>query len=305
MYIANFKSIQDSHSINIKGALPPFVRTGYEHVVAHRVDSKFATVAKNEGKVTDLSNHHIEVTYKDGKKESFPIGEFYGKSGGHNTPKSLFTDYTLGQKVNQGDVITFNPYFFSRDIFVKGQVLFKYATVVRTALMEVNDTHEDSSAISDRFNDAFTTEVIKIRNLVLPFETEIFDLVRVGDTIDTDDILCTLSDAVFSENNMFSDDDLSTLSELAQSTPRAKYSGIVSKIEVLYMGDPINASNSIQEVIDRYDHQRTKASKALGKGDPQTGRLYDTMRIDGETLQENQLCIRIYIKTEDGITTGD
>lgn len=302
-----FKSIQDSHTIPILGAVPQPVRTGYDHVVAHRVGKKFAVTAKEEGEITELSENHLTIKYNNGKEERVQIGQVYGVSTGKIVDNILITDYSIGKKVNPGDVVAYNPYFFTRDYLVPSQVLFKYSALANVTFMESNDTEEDSSAISERLGYQMKTNTIKVRSLVIPFENEIHNMLKVGDSVKTDTVLCTLVDAIFSENNMFGDDTLDTLSHLAQSTPRAKYEGTITKIEVLYKGDPTgeNVSFSVRRLIQLHDKARRQLANKLKDGRATTGEVMESINIDGNALLDNHVAIKFYITSEDGQSVGD
>lgn len=208
--------------------MPSPIRTGYDSIVAHRVDKKFAVAAKEKGKVTDLSDKHMTITYESGKKERIELGSIYGVSTGTVIDNVMISDYSIGQEVNPFDIVAYNPGHFTRDIFNPSQVLFKNSVLARVTLMESNDTEEDSSAISERLAGQMTTSTTEVRSLVIPFEDTIERLVRVGDELESDSILCTLVSAVFSDNNMFGEDTLDTLGQLASSSPKAKYSGRVN-----------------------------------------------------------------------------
>lgn len=283
------------------------VRTGYESVIAHRVDKKFAWTAKQDGKVIDKSNNHIVVKYNDGKEERVQLGDIYGVSAGTIVKNKLISDYSIGQEVKTGDVVCYNPYHFSRDIFNKSQVLFKNSTLARTTFMESNDTEEDGSAVSERLSGQMTTTVTELRTLVIPFTDEVKNLVMVGDVVEQDSNLCTIINAVFTDNNMFGDDELETLEQLAQSSPRAKHAGIINKIELVYYGDPNTAdiSDSVKAIIKRYDHERKQLAKKMNDGRPETGRLVNSINVGKDKLPLNHIGIKIYIEDNDGVYTGD
>lgn len=302
-----FSSIQNSHTIPIAGAIPQPVRTGYDHVVAHRVGKKFAVAAKEDGEVIELSHNHLAIKYTSGEEERIQIGQAFGVSTGKIVDNTLITDYPLGKKVSQGDIVAYNPYFFTRDYLVPSQVLFKNSALANVTFMESNDTEEDSSAISPRLGEQMVTKTIKQRTLVIPFENEIHNLVTVGSYIKADTPLCTLVDAIFSENNMFDETTLNTLSHLAQSSPRAKYEGKVEKIEVLYKGDPTGetVTPSVRKLITFHDKQRRQMAVKLKDRRATTGEVMDVINIDGNVLLDNHLVIKIYISSQDGQTGGD
>lgn len=303
-----FLATQNSHSISIEGSIPQPVMTGYDYTIAHRVDKRFAVVAKDDGIVIDTSPNHIAIQYESGEIDRMEVGINYGVSAGKIIKNPLVTDYEKGQKVKKGDVVVYNPYHFTRDFFNPSQVLFKNSVVARTVLMESNDTEEDSSAISERLGEQLTTKVTKCRTLTIPFADSIFNLVREGDEVLSDSILCTLEDAAFSETSMlFKNEAMDTLRVLANATPRAKYEGKITKIECMYYGDPETAriSESVKALIKKYDNQRKKLASLLKDGRPVNGQLKQSVRVDGHPVLKDHLVLKIYIENTDGMTSGD
>lgn len=301
-----FSKIQNSHSLGISGSFPQPVRTGYDSIIAHRVDGKFSAIAKGDGKVTEVSNNHISIQYKDGSFDRFKIGLDYGVSTGNVINNMLVTDYKVGQAVKKGDVVAFHPLHFQRDFFDKSQVLFKNSALGLVAMMESNDTEEDSSAISERMSQALSISVTEPRSIVISFDDQIHNLVSVGDHVESDTPLCTLVNAVFSENSMFNKDtDIETLKQLANVSPRAKHHGVVTKIEVMYLGDPIDASDSVKALINKYDRERRLMAERLKVKMPITGRLNDSMRVEGNLLPDRHLVVKFYIEHDDGMGIGD
>ena len=196
-----FQTVQNSHTIAINGAMPQPVRTGYDYVIAHRVDKRFAAVAKENGKVIEVSPTHIAIQYESGKIDRIEVGVNYGVSSGKVIKNPMVTDYSKDQIVHEGDVVAYNPYHFVRDFMNPSQVLFKNSVLARTVLMESNDTEEDSSAVSERIGGALTTTVTKVRTITIPFADSIYNLVKEGDQVVSDSILCSLEDEAFSETS--------------------------------------------------------------------------------------------------------
>lgn len=302
-----FSGIQASHGINIRGAIPQPVRTGYDTVIAHRVDRKFAWVAKEDGVVVEKTNKHIAVKYNSGKIDRTEIGTIYGVSTGKVINNTLISDYSVGQTVKQGDVVAYNGFHFVRDFFNPSQVVFKSATLARTCLMESNDTEEDSTAISTRLAGEMTTVVTKTRVLIIPFEDTVEGLIKIGEQVTGDSILCTLVNAVFSDNNMFEENVLETLGHLARNAPKAKYPGVVKHMELLYYGDPesTTVSPSVRQLITHFDSLRLQQAERLQDGRAVTGRVLDSIRVDGTLLPMNHIALKIYIENTDGMAAGD
>lgn len=274
--------------------------------MAHRVDKKFAFVAKDDGVVSSISDNHIEIKYQDGKLDKVKIGLLYGVSTGKTIDNRLMTDYKLGQEVKQGDVVAFHPLHFVRDIFNPSQVLFKNSVLARTCFMESMDTEEDSSAVSERLCGNMVTPTVKKRVVMIPFEDNVQNIVKVGDVVEDDSILCTLVSAVFSDTNLFGEEVLDTLEKIAQNTPKAKYPGRVSHIDLLYYGDPETAevSDTVRKLIKHYDAKQAALSKKTGE-DAESCRVDTQLRVDGRMLPLNHVALQIYIENTDDQGVGD
>lgn len=287
--------------------MPQAVRTGYDTIIAHRVDEKFAVVSKGKGKVTEVSNNHITLTYEDGTTDRFKIGLNYGVSTGSVVNNMLVTDYTVGQEVNKGDVVAFHPAHFQRDVFDKSQVLFKNSILSFTTFMESNDTEEDSSAISLKLAGKMEVPVTEVRDIVVSFDDTIRHLVNVGDNVESETPLCTIVNAVFTENSMFDKNSeyLDTLNQLANVSPRAKHHGMVTKIEVMYYGDSSTASESVKSIISKFDKERRVLAERLKDGSPTVGLLKEPIRVGGNVLTDRSLVIKFYIEHHDGMGIGD
>lgn len=300
-----FTSIQNSHTVGIDRSTPQFVRTGYETVIAHRVDEKFALVAQDHGRVIEVDNNVIGIKYANGETVYKLIGLNYGVSVGNIINNTLISDLKVGDKVEKGDVIAFNPQHFVRDELNKSQVIYKNSVLAYTVFMESNDTEEDSSAISERISTMLEMNVTETRTITIPFENEILNLLKPGDMVEPETILCTLADGVLTTNSMFDEDDLKGLSQLTQSAPRAKHPGMITKVEILYFGEPSkeNASSSVLKLIKEHD---TQASKSAHFNDGLTSRqLKEAIRVDGNLIPNNHLVIKFYIDDKDAAGIGD
>jgi hypothetical protein len=105
---------------------------------------------------------------------------------------------------------------------------------------------------------------------VARFDQSVRNLVKVGDQVDLETILCTIEDAVTADSDLFDADSLDTLRLLSSATPKAHVVGRVDKIEVFYHGDPDDMSDSLQRVVQDGDRQRRKLAKQLNQP-PVTG----------------------------------
>ncbi len=300
----NFITIQHAQGISAKGYKPTPLRTGYEYVIAERTDDLYATTAKQKGKVTAVNKEAITVEYADGSKVSVQLGRRFGTAAGSVYPHSVVTDFEKGAIVDVGDCIAYNENYFTPDVLSPKQVLWKAGVLARTAILESSDTFEDSSAISEAMAKELGSDVTKVRYMFVEFGQTIGNLVKEGDKVEPESILCTIEDMVTSDNKLFTDDNLETLKLLSGSAPKSKYSGVVEKIEVVYYGDSEDMSESMRALVAITDKELAKQRRALGKKIV-TGGVDDSLRIDNKTLELDTAVIKVYITKEESTGTGD
>jgi len=301
----NFISIQHSHGVAADNYKVMPLTTGYEQVLAHRVDPMFAYVAEQDGKVTDIGESHLSVDYKDGTSTKIELGTIYGTVNGTNVPQRIASDLTKGQKFKAGHVLSYNTGFFERDYFDNTQVNWKAGALVNVALMESVDTLEDSCAVSEELGYGLSTEVTEVRNIVLDFNQGILNLVKVGDEVDLETILCTLEDPLTADNTLFDSDSAESLKALGQLNPKAKSKGVVEKIEVLYNGETSDMSKTLKTVINRADKERAERVKRLEIDGALTGQVKEPINVEGRRLVMDQAVIKVYITKSLPAGVGD
>jgi len=300
----NFITIQHAQGISSKGYKPSPLRTGYDKVLTHRTDDLFCTTAKKKGVVTKLNKDAITVDYEDGETVSVELGKRFGKAAGAVYPHNVITGLKKGDKLKVGEVIAYNDSYFEKDPLFPKEVLWKNGVMVKTAILESNDTYEDSSVISERISKELGSSNTKLRELFIEFDQSISNLVKPGSKLDTDSILCIIEDSFTSNNELFSDETSETLKVLTGNAPKSKYSGTIDKIEILYFGDKEDMSPSLKALADEADKETSKKLRSLGKK-PLTNELSDTLRIDNKNVEIDTMVIRVYITENDTAGSGD
>lgn len=301
----NFINIQHSAGIFAKGNRASPLRTGYEKIIANRTSDLYAYTAKKKGKIISLEEDHITVEYDDGEIKVIELGRRFGLAEGSVIPHQLTTKLKLGDKVDKNDVIAYNENYFEPDFFNPRLVNWKLGSTAKTVILESTDTLEDSSAISERLSDIMATTITKVRNIVVGFDQTIKNMVKVGQHVDLTSILCTIEDPITASNNLFDEETLSTLHSFSKNTPRAKYSGVIEKIEVFYNGETSDMSDSLKAIANASDRNLKRYSQIKRKNKTITGSVDSSMRIDGNPLELDTLVIKIYITTDVPANVGD
>ncbi|AFQ96706.1 RNA polymerase beta subunit [Erwinia phage phiEaH2] len=291
----NFVGIQMGSATSCIGATTTPYRTEQEKAVAHRTSVKHARVIDKAGKITGISDDHIEITYEDGEKEAFPLGRWFGAHEGTYYPHTLVTRWKAGDKLPAGTVITYNDQHFEVDIYDPTQVSWKNGILATVALPEGEEVIEDSNAISERFASKAQSDVTKLKEVTITFTQNLLEIGKEGDHVDVDSILCTFTDNLTGDMSGFSKEAAATLQDLSSFAPRAGVRGHIDKIEVVYHGETEDMTPSLAELVRKYDRIRRKAALAVNRDDPTDGRVTGDYRVEGVPLAYNSLCVRFYI----------
>lgn len=299
-----FISIQHDHGVAVAGQQENILRTGYESVIPHRMTDLFAVSAKQKGVVTEVSEHGITVKYADGSEKSYPLGRQYGENAGMTIPHQLETRLKAGQKFDEGDNITFNKGYFRPDTLNPKQVVWCNGTYAHFALCEPADVIEDASVIVQELADMLMTEQTKQRTIVVKFSQVINRLVKVGDAVKYDDVLCILQDDITSGLDLYDDADIDSLKALGSQAPKAKYDGVVERIEVFYRGDKEDMSEAIRKIVNQSDRDVATRRKATGKTIV-TGEVDEGFKVKGNPIPLDSVAIRISITGPEPAGVGD
>ena len=299
-----FISIQHEHGVAVTGQMENILSTGYDRVIPHRTSELFAVTAKQKGTVKEVTDHGITVQYADGSTKGYPLGRQYGENAGMTIPHTLVTNLKAGTKINEGDAITFNKGFFKPDTLNPKQVVWCNGTYAHFALCEPADVIEDASVIAQELADMLMTEQTKQRTIIVKFTQEVARLIKVGDAVKYDDVLCIIQDEITSGLDLYDEADIDSLKALGSQAPKAKYDGVVERIEVFYRGDKEDMSESIKKIASASDreiaHRRKSANKTVV-----TGVVDEGFKVKGNSIPLDSVAIRIYITGPEPAGVGD
>ena len=280
------------------------VRTGYESVMAQRTTATFAYSADNDGVVTGIKDKGIIVTYSDGTTAGYALGRIYGNAEGSTYPHDIVTPLKLNDKFKKGDILVYNTGFFEPDFLNPKQVIWKSSVTVKTALYESSQTHEDSSSISTKVAGLLRTKTTKVRSIVVDFNQGIRSVLKAGSKVKPKDFLCVLEDSVTDLANLLDDTAIETLKRLGNKAPKAKYTGVLDKIEILYHGDKEDMSVTLKELANHSDRLLAESTRATGKR-VMTGSVNSDYRVAGTPLGLDTAEIKFYITVATHTGQGD
>lgn len=299
----NFITVQHGHGIQAVGYECQGLRTGMERALVSRMGPEFASTAEGDGKIIEKSDTHVAVQYGDTVMR-YPIGLVHTTAEGSYYPNQLVCSLEEGDTVKKFDVITYNTGFFKPSPFDARRVDYMPGCLARVALREATYTVEDSSSLSVAFAERMGTVVSKPKTVFVNYEQNISGLLRRGDDVDLDTILCTIEDDLVGDTSLYDDATRATLRNWTDMSPRAEVVGKIAKVEVWYNGSYEDMSESLQIIVSESEKRRRREAKRLGEPYT-TGQVERNVRIEGYNLEENQALIVVYISNPVGMGVGD
>lgn len=299
----NLTSVQLSAMVAAEGYQAMPLRTGMEQVIGARAPDEYAYTMKEDGVVESVSKDKLIIKTEKGKI-GVELGTRHGKAAGVVFPHQTVTDLKVGDTVKVGDIVAWDSGFFERDWMNPRNVEFKIGVLTPVVLMENSKTFEDSCVISPKIATLMQTGNTKAKTIVLNFDREIHDLVKVGEEVDLDTPLCVIQDSALSDFDQ--DESLSALKRFANNAPKAKFIGKVTRIEVMYIGNPEEASATIKDIIAADTKLRTTRNKTFGLDESPTGEVKaaDTF-VNGQKIISGQVAITIYMDSVMPMGAGD
>ncbi|AXH70767.1 RNA polymerase beta subunit [Vibrio phage BONAISHI] len=290
----NLASVQMSAIVPCVGYRTMALRTGYESVIAARLNEMYAINAEKEGEIIKLTDKILKVKYKDGETKGWRIGRIHGKADGETIPHDIVTDLAKGYQFGPGEVLAWNVAWFERDLFSKTNVSMKTGAVARTVLLENNDTLEDGSRIGPRLKEKLTTRITKQKAIHLEVDQIIEDLVNIGDELVYDSVVCKIRNPV-SSNLEETDASLLALAKLSDQNPKSKFAGTVTSIEVYYNAELEDMSDSIKAIAEADNARRKALKRDLGGKVAETGQIKRASFVGGDKLVPGKIAILINI----------
>ena len=304
----NFLSIQLSHHIPTPNQKPMRLRTGYEQVIPAKSSDMYAGKAKMKGVVTDIDiqSKLITVTYANGVIDIFPYGDIPGDASGMtiNHAIDIIPDLQVGQKVVQGQILTFHKDFFQYDPITRS-IAWCHGTPATVAIMAKDITLEDSNMISAEFAELLEFDSIYIRPIQLSTDMVVESFMGIGSRVTYNDTLIKLkyedtADIIGNVDELFDD--------LKQIEYKSKHEGEIVDIQVYHVAESMNPS------LTRFVNKTTLASRKLALKTHNTlkeekytlqTRVPNGTRIRGIELDEQSLLVVFHIKSRIKCGIGD
>lgn len=312
------QSKQGTHTLPILRHTPLLVGSGAERSLVNAIGQTFAYKARTGGKVEsiDTKNGVIRLKYDDGKAGLIDINPRSIKNSGGGffvtSQLELNPGLRVGSRFESDQVLAHDPSFFSPR--PDGSVAYKTGLLVKTAVIALDQTYEDSLMVTERLTRDTAATVTMARAVSLGSKANLQKIAKVGDAVNPNSAL-----AVF--ENVTDDADVSDLlkrvgkefdeaiADLTRNTAVAKYKGQIIEIRTYYNKELDDLSPSLRAFIKRQEKEaedRRKASE--GAPTEEKVRVNAPVRINGDKVSGeivDGVLIMFMIKILDVAAAGD
>jgi hypothetical protein len=205
------------------------------------------------------SNLYIRLdVFNYSKNNDIDIFSFetkYTSVSGSFISQNIKLNFNKGDKVKEGDVIAYNSGFFEADPYSK-QVGWKHGVTATVALLEHDQTWEDSNLISKDFSQTMQIEPAHVRTIRINNKTIVHEMLGIGDTVEITDRLCIIEDSDLDFLGGDNSDDV--LQELNKKSPKAKYHGIIRNIDVMYSCPIEDMTPTLANIVKKIERKHVK-----------------------------------------------
>lgn len=294
----NFSSIMRSHVVPINGMKVPYVRTGYESIIPLKAGNKFVISALEEGTVIHSKKESIEVQYKTLGKVKYKITDWTSKEESDACYTHVMkSDLKSGDEFKKDDTLVYDSTFFGMDIFNPGRVIYREGDIITIALTEDPQTYEDSASISRKISTRLGTTMTKVINVIMDVKDNISDIVKPGDKVLPSDPVLIITNQVLGGVDM-DKKALDIMSSLNKQAPKAKYKGVINKIDIRYNAELEDMSKSVKDLVEKID-------KISLERYGYTNKVNDSYSHQGKPLLNGTILIKVYLDVEYGMGIGD
>jgi hypothetical protein len=302
------------HSTPIEYGTPLLVTTGADAAMPYLSSDMFCHKAKGSGKVTELNDKYMIITYKNGTKEYVNLDEQTMKNsdGGFYITLQLKTDLKLDSTVKEDQIVAYDKKSFSNRVGL-GQVAYNLGCLVKVAIMTTEDGFEDSGVFSEWLSEAMASNIVVNKTITLPASTNVLFIATKGQEV-------TEGEPILIFQNAFDDKDANILlknlndedgdvSEIGRNVVKSKVTGRISDIKIYRTCDiDENMSDSMKKIITNYERGVNRLKKvADGCSNAGSVQLSEAGKLPptGKLKNVDGVRIEIYMEYHDKLGVGD
>ena len=310
---------QSSHILPTNDAEPVLISNGVDEVVPAYLSEEFSVMAKEDGKVLEITDGYMIVEYKSGRKQAIPVASRYAfnSSSGFYTNNKLIANFQPKDIFKQNDILAYHEKFFTKDS--TGMVRMNLGPVAKVAFAGLYSTYEDAGLITHKMSKRMSSTVTMCQATKLDYTDDIESVVKVGDEVEigTPLIVFGMGDtgdrAV--DNFLRAFGNPSEVLDSARRTIKSKHAGRVVDVRMYTRRSMDKLSPSLFELLNEHFKENIQKRKILDKYDGANESVYKldtlytlpTQPIPGPSLKgiNCDVLIEVYIEHDDEVSIGD
>lgn len=303
------------HGMRIKKGDPLLISNGSDQALPYMTSNSFAYKAKFDGKVIEKTDDYIIVEYENGTNDYIDLRDIVKKNsnGGFFISVKLDSDLKVGAKVKQNDIVAYDKLSYSDKIGHTDNLAYNLGALTKIAILNTDEGFEDSAIISDWLSDAMASDVVLKKEVILPKNTNIYNMVKKGQAIQEGDPLMIFQNAFEEEDvnillkNLVDDEE--AISDLGRIPIKSKITGEVKDIKIYRTVEKEELSDSLKKKVNEIEKPISDLRKVMKKYDiDSANRLEADYKLESTGKLKNVedgVMIEFYLKYEDKMSVGD
>lgn len=309
------------HQMTVKGMMPSLITSGADQALPYLTSNKFSYKFRGQkGHIKEITSDYIIVMDDDTKEcDYIDIREKIRKNsdGGFYLTTKLdpIKGLKVGDKIKYNDILAYDHNSYSPSIASKQNpqdISYNIGTIAKVAIMNTDMGFEDSCVVDEYVSEALSTELCFMKDINLDKNSNVYNLVEVGQTIQANDPLLVFQEA-FDEkeaNDLLRKISLDQdeISDIARKHLRSKVAGKIQDIKIYRTCELDELSPTLRDICEKYDKKINKLKSVMKKN--KIDKEYE-LESTGKLAQQGKLKnldgvrIEIYTKTNDTFGSGD
>lgn len=302
------------HLMRSNNSDPSLITSGADEALPYLISNTFVHKAKANGEIIEKSDDHMIISYDDGSSEYVDLSENVEKnsSSGFFVTLKLDSDLKVGSKVKENQIVAYDKSSFSDKVGYDNNIAYDIGKLKKCAILNTDEGYEDSAIISQELANDLTHSVVLKVEKVFSKDTNIFNLVKVGQEIEEGDPLLIIQTPFEEEDTnillkkLAADED--DITDLGRIKIKSKVTGIVQDIVMYRTVEKDELSESLRKAFNDYEKGIIEKKKIMKKYGIDSSRLPADYKLPPTGKLKNAedgVLIEFYLKYEDKMSTGD
>lgn len=302
------------HDMRVAGGDPLLITNGMDDALSSFTPDVFSFNAKDDGTVIERNEDHITIQYKDGSIDFVDLNNkvYKNSDGGFYTSIKLVADKSLGTKVKKGQLIAYDPMSYTVNCGYDNSATYNQGTLAKIAIITSDKGFEDSCVVSSYISDALSSNVIMEVPVTLSKNTNVFNMIKVGDSVQEGDPLLIIQNT-FEDNdvnvllkNLVDDED--TVTSLGRIPIKSHNTGVIEDIKIYRTCELDEMSPSLKKIVSEYERKNNARAKQVAKYNENLAKQYTCQKLPQEGKLKNiedGVLIEIFVSYKDDFSVGD